>query len=146
VTATRRQLLLAAAPPGSDVEALERLLGLERRLEDAYAAALARDAVSPDLGGRLLEHEREHVRGVEQALGRRRPRATAPPPRSGLDFSSRRAFATAALRLEGEAVAAYVQVLATLRNERLRQPLGSIMACAAQHRVALRRALGAELL
>ena len=32
------------------------------------------------------------------------------------------------------------------RNDRLLQPLGSIMACGAQHEVALRRVLGEDLL
>jgi hypothetical protein len=37
-------------------------------------------------------------------------------------------------------------VLATLRDERLLQPLGSIMAAGAQHVVALRRVAGEALL
>jgi hypothetical protein len=148
---SRRDLLLgllAAATP-SDADGVSRLLGFERRLEAAYAGALARDAIDPELGRRLLGHEREHVRGLEQALGdlgRRGPRATAPPPTLGIDFASRRAFAASALQLEREAVDAYRDVLAGLRDDHLLQPLGSIMACGAQHEVALRQALGADLL
>ncbi len=155
---SRREVLLGAAAASlalapaaraagpSDAEQLERLLGLELRLAAAYEGALARDAIDPALGRRLLDHEREHIRGLEQALGAGRPRATAPAPKLGLDFDGRRAFARSALELEAEAVEAYQEVLATFRNDRLRQPLGSIMACGAQHVVALRQALGEELL
>ena len=124
---------------------LERLLGLERRLAAAYEAALARDAIDPALGRLLLGHEREHVRGLEQALGGG-PRALAPAPKTGLDLSSRRGFARSALDLERQTVDAYVDVLSTLGNDRLLQPLGSIMACGAQHEVALRQVLGEDLL
>jgi hypothetical protein len=64
----------------------------------------------------------------------------------GIDFDSRRAFATSALELERQAVDAYRDVLTGFRDENLLQPLGSIMACGAQHEVALREALGADLL
>jgi hypothetical protein len=157
VRSRRRELLLGAAASlalasptraaePADGPQLERLLGLERRLEAAYAAALARDAIDPDLGERLLGHEREHVRGLAQALGERGPRALAPPSKAGIDFTGRRAFARSALALETEAVEAYQEVLASFRDERLLQPLGSIMACTAQHEVALRQALGEDLL
>ncbi|MGH2763996.1 MAG: ferritin-like domain-containing protein, partial [Thermoleophilaceae bacterium] len=123
------------------------LLLLEQRLEAAYETALARDAIDPVLGETLLAHEREHVRGVEQSLrGRRSPRAAVPPPGLGTAFTSRAAFARHALGLESETVAAYQEALATLPNERLLQPLGSIMASGAQHVVALRQVAGVELL
>jgi Ferritin-like domain len=151
VTSTRRDLLLAAlgsAAP-SDADGVARLLGLERRLEAAYAAALARDAIEPALGRRLLAHEHEHVRGLEQALGdlgRRGPRATAPAPTVGIDFAGKRAFAASALEIEREAVDAYVDVLAGFHDDHLVQALASIMACGAQHEVALRQVLGGRLL
>jgi len=138
-----------AAAQASDAERLERLLALEQRLESVYRTALARDAIEPALGETLLEHEREHVRGLEQALrGRRRsePRATVPPPRLGAALASRPALARFAAELEAETVRAYQDVLATLRNDRLLQPLGSIMASGAQHAVALRRAAEDELI
>ena len=72
-------LALAAPARASDSDGLERLLGLERRLEAAYEAALARDAIDPALGRLLLGHEREHVRGLEQALGGRPRRRRAGP-------------------------------------------------------------------
>jgi hypothetical protein len=161
VRASRRQtlaagaaLVLAASRPGaaagqSDLEQLERLLALEHRLRAAYEAALARDAIEPSLGETLLAHEREHVRGLGQALaarGRRAPRATAPPPRLGTALASRMAFARYAIELEAETVSAYQEMLATFRDDRLLQPLGSIMTAGAQHEVALRDAAGDELL
>jgi hypothetical protein len=160
VSATRRQLVLggglfalapatATAADGSDVGQLEHLLALERRLESAYATALQRDSIDPALGESLLSQEREHVRGLEQALrgsGRREPRAVAPAPLPGTAAADRRAFARFALDLERQTVSAYLEVLATLGNERLLQPLGAIMASDAQHEVALRQALGVDLL
>ena len=139
----------AAAAQASDAEQLERLLALEQRLESLYRTALARDAIQPGLGRTLLEHEREHVRGLEQALrgrGRRAPRATVPPPRLGAALASRPAFARLAADLEAGTVRAYQDVLATFAGDRLLQPLGSIMASGAQHAVALRRVAGDELI
>jgi hypothetical protein len=151
VSASRRDLLLGlvAAVTGSDADGVSRLLGFERRLEAAYRAALARDAIDPELGRRLLGHEREHIRGLEQALddlGRPGPRATAPAPTVGIEFGSRREFAASALQLERETVDAYRDVLTGFRDDHLVQPLGSIMACGAQHEVALRQELGTDLL
>jgi hypothetical protein len=133
---------LATEPSGADQ--LARLLALERQLAAAYEDALARDAIEPALGRLLLGHEREHVRGLEQALGRRSPQSAA--PQAGIDFASRRAFARSALELERRTVDTYQDVLTTFHNDRLLQPLGSIMACGAQHEVALRRVLGEDLL
>ena len=139
----------AAAAQTSDIDQLERLLALERRLQSLYETALARDAVEPGLGETLLEHEREHIRGLEMALrarGRRSPRATVPPPQVGTAFASRPAFARFASDVETETVRAYQEALATLRSTRLLLPLGSIMTSGAQHVVALRQAAGDELL
>jgi Ferritin-like domain len=138
-----------AAAQTSDLDHLERLLALEQRLQSLYEAALERDAIDPALGETLLEHEREHVRGLEMALrarGRRSPRATAPPPQVGTAFASRPAFARFAAGLEAEAVGSYEAVLPVLRSTRLLLPLGSIMGSGAQHVVALRQAAGDELL
>jgi hypothetical protein len=138
----------AAAAQSSDVEQLERLLVLEQRLASLYEVALARDAIDPMLGRTLLDHEREHLRGLEQTLrarGRRSPRATAPAP-LGSALASRQAFARFAIDLESETVRTYQEVLATLRNTRLLLPLGSIMTSGAQHVVALREAAGEDLL
>jgi hypothetical protein len=131
----------AAAATPSDRDQLERLLELELRLEAAYAGAFQRGLIDPGLGELLLAHEREHVRALTQVLHVRRPSSPVAPEADG-----RRAFAQAALALEGETVAAYAETLTTHRNERLLQPLGSIMACGAQHEVALRNLLGDKLL
>jgi Ferritin-like domain len=127
------------APP--DADQLAGLLGFEHRLEAAYADALERDLIEPALGELLLGHEREHVRALEQVLHARNPAPVGP-----LDAHSRAEFARGALALEAETVIVYVHVLTTLRNDRLLQPLGSIMACGAQHEVALRHALDQKLL
>ena len=139
----------AAAAQTSDVDHLERLLALEQRLESLYEAALQRDAIEPGLGETLLEHESEHVRGLEMALrarGRRSPRATVPPPQVGTAFAGRPAFARFAADAETEAVRSYEEVLPILRSTRLLLPLGSIMASGAQHVVALRQEAGEDLL
>jgi Ferritin-like domain len=160
VSVDRRQALglalggaLALAQPAaaqtSDLDHLERLLALEQRLQSLYEAALQRDAIDPALGETLLEHEREHVRGLEMALrarGRRSPRATVPPPQVGAAFASRPAFARFAADLEAEAVGSYEEVLPILRSTRLLLPLGSIMGSGAQHVVALRQEAGEDLL
>jgi Ferritin-like domain len=130
----------AWAQDASDVEMLERLLALERRLESAYEAALRRDAIEPRLGETLRDQEREH------ADGRRAPRATVPPPELGEALADRDAFGQFALDLEGETVDAYADAVATLRHPGLRQPLGAIMANEAQHEVALRNSLGESLI
>jgi len=104
--------------------------------------------VDRELGELLLGHEREHVRALEVSLrraGRTPGSAPAPaPPEAAL--SGRRAFGRHALGLEQGAVGAYQDVLAAMRDERLLQPLGSIMAAGAQHEVAWREVLGIELL
>jgi Ferritin-like domain len=136
----------AAAAP-SDAEQLQRLLAHENRLESVYEAALARDAIEPGLGQSLLDHEREHVRGLEQALrGRGAPRAAVPPAGLAPALASRADFARFAAGVEAETVGAYQDVLTTLRNDRLLFPLGSIMASGSQHVVALRQAAGDKLL
>jgi rubrerythrin len=65
-----------------------------------------------------------------------------PSPDLTVALGNRRAFARFALRLEAETVTAYAEAAATIRDAGLRQPLGSIMACEAAHRVALRDSLG----
>jgi hypothetical protein len=139
----------ASARAASDVERLERLLSIERGLESTYDAAIRRGALEPRLAERLRDHEREHARGLERVLADRDRRPVATVPRPGLGpalAAGERAFARHALTLESEAVAAYLDAFATLRDTSLLQPLGSIVACEGQHLVALRRVAGAELL
>ena len=129
----------------SDLDILEDLLAIENRLISVYEAALRRDAISVAVGETLRKHEQEHADALEQALagaGRRNPRASVPPPELGAALRDRDDFARFALDLEHQAVAAYVEAAAAIRNPRLRQPLGSIMACEAAHEVALRNSLG----
>lgn len=132
----------------ADVEVLEELLGLERRLISIYEAGLRREAIDPGLAETLLAQEREHASALERALagGTRNPRASVPPPALAGALRSREDFARFALGMESEALAAYIDAAATIGDERLRQPLGSIMACEAAHTVALRDSLGARSL
>jgi hypothetical protein len=129
----------------SDVDVLEDLLALEQRLISAYEAALRREVVDVALGKLLRDHERDHASALEDALrhtGQRSPRASVPAPELTAALRSRPAFAQFALDLEAQALASYTRAAAAIRNARLRQPLGSIMACEAAHGVALREALG----
>ena len=133
----------------SDLALLEDLLAREHRLLSAYEAALRRDAIAAGLGEWLRDHEREHVRAIEQTLaarGRRNPRATVAPPELNAALGSRESFARYAVGLEDDAAAAYTEAAAAIREPGLRQPLGSIMGCTAAHAVALRDSLGDRLL
>ena len=127
----------------SDVDLLRDLLTREHRLLSAYEAALRRDAIAPDLGRMLAEHERAHVRALEQALaGRGDPVASVPAPDLAAALRDRRSFAEYARELEGETVFSYTDSVPRIRDSRLRQPLGSIMVCGAAHVVALNDSLG----
>ncbi len=129
----------------TDVEVLEGLLITEQSLISAYEAALRRDAIDPGLAAELVAQEREHVRALLKTLGggeERNPRASVPSPELTGALRSRSAFARFALELEADAVAAYAEAATNIRDPKLRQPLGSIMACEAAHGVALRDALG----
>jgi rubrerythrin len=128
-----------------DRELLEDLLAREHRLLSAYEAALRRDVIDAELGEWLRDHEREHVRAIERTLaarGERNPRATVPPRELNAALRGHDSFARYAMELEGEAVAAYSEATAAIRDPGLRQPLGSIMACTCAHAVALRDSLG----
>jgi rubrerythrin len=128
-----------------DRELLEDLLAREHRLLSAYEAALRRDVIDAELGEWLRDHEREHVRAIERTLaarGERNPRATVPPRELNAARRGHDSFARYAMELEGEAVAAYSEATAAIRDPGLRQPLGSIMACTCAHAVALRDSLG----
>jgi len=133
----------------SDVEQLEDLLAREQRLLSAYEAALRRGAIDATLGESLRDHEREHVRALEETLestGRRNPRASVPSPDLTEALRDRDAFAQFAKELEDETVGMYAEAAAGVRDPELRRPLGSIMACGAAHVVALKDALGSRFL
>jgi hypothetical protein len=132
-----------------DVELLEDLLALENRLLSAYEAALRRDAIDAALGETLRDHEHDHARAIERTLadaGRRNPRASVPSADLTAALRSRASFARFAIDLEAQAVGAYAEAAASIGDPKLRQPLGSIMACGAAHVVALRDSLGERLL
>jgi hypothetical protein len=139
----------AAAAPRSDVEILERLLQLERRLEAAYEAALRRGGLDEELAASLRDQEREHARGLEETLSSR-GRSPGPDPsqdpRLAAALRGRSTFARYALDLEARTLRAYVDAQATLRNPRLLHALAAIMTNEAQHQVALRATLGEPLL
>jgi rubrerythrin len=156
VRATRREALIgggavllasagaAHAASAGDAGLLQGLLARERRLENAYDAALRRDLLDAAVARRLRDQERAHIRGLEQALsrmGQNPPRAAKAPRIPG-----RERFASFALDLEAAAVVAYLQALERLRDEALLLPLGSIAANQGQHMVILRETLGLPLL
>jgi uncharacterized protein YigA (DUF484 family) len=133
----------------SDVELLEDLLAREQRLLSAYEGALRRDAIDPALGETLRDHEREHVRALEQTLAgsaRRNPRASVPSAELTAALRDRDSFAEFAMRLEDETRALCGEAAARMRDADLRRPLGSIMACGAAHVVALEDSVGSRFL
>jgi len=132
----------------SGAEALEELLTREHELLSAYEAALRRGAIGAPLGEQFRDHERAHVRALEQTLaGRaRNPRAGVAPPELNAALRSRDAFARYAIGLEDDTVAAYTEAAPAIGRPGLRQPLGSIMCCGAAHVVALRQLLGYDAL
>jgi hypothetical protein len=130
-----------------DRDVLERLLGMERRLESAYAAAARRGVMDRRLAELLRDQEHAHAEGLERALGAgpRAPVASVPPPDLARALASGgHAFLRYAAGLESAAVAAYSDAATSLHDDSLLQPLGSIMASEGQHLVALRRELGAR--
>jgi hypothetical protein len=133
----------------SDSGLIEGLMTIEIRLVAAYEAALSREAIEPALGELLLDQEREHVRGLEHALrrlGGGSPRATVPDRGLTTALRDPGLFTEYALRLESEAMAAYVRASANIVRSQLRQPLGSIMTSEAAHTVALRQAANLPLI
>jgi hypothetical protein len=133
----------------SDVELMEELLVREHALLSAYEAALKRDAIDAELGATLRDHERDHVRALEQSLpggAARNPRASVPSAELEAALGGRESFARFAVDQEGSLVGHYAATIPRIRDARLRGPLGSIMACGAAHVVALREALGSRYL
>ena len=111
VTATRRDVLLgggrglalaapALAAEPADADQLERLLGLERRLAAAYEGASRATPSSPRSATCCSATSASTSAGWSRRSDRLGPRATAPAPKTGLDFANRRAFARSALELE----------------------------------------------
>ena len=148
----RRELLLgagalAAAPLllrapralafHNDLEFLESAIRLELLNAEAYDRATAR------LGGiaRLFRNqERQHALVLSGEL--RRMGGTPPSP----DFSSvgRAPTPAALIKLEDATVRVYVESHKTIRDARLMETVGSILANQAQHLVALRDLAGQD--
>ena len=152
---TRRSLLLTVPALAAATDALGAAHGdrqivtaaiqLEQHAASIYDQA-AGDATVPArlraLARHLRDQEREHADGLARALrglgGRRPPEPTEPgTPAPGA------AFGPFAIAIENRLLAAYYDAMPRLRGG-LRQPLGSIMACEAQHLVVLRQALGRD--
>jgi rubrerythrin len=155
VALTRRALLLAAPVAAGAADALARArddraivtaaVDLEQRAAAAYDFAAAGGKLPPALA-RLAKHlrdqEEEHADGLARALRELGGRRPARPERP-VTTPTGRAFGAFALQLENRLIRAYYEAMPRLRPG-LRQPLGSIMACEAQHLVVLREALGRE--
>jgi hypothetical protein len=152
---TRRSLLVSVPLLGVSADALARArddrsivtaaIDLEQRAAAAYDSVATGGKLPPGLA-RLARHlrdqEEEHADGLARALrglGGRRPARPEPPPTP----PGGRAFGAYALALEERLIAAYYDAMPRLRPG-LRQPLGSVMACEAQHLVVLREALGRD--
>ena len=127
----------------ADVERLEDLLGARAparvRLRGGAAPRGDRTDAAEPCATRSASTSRPWRRR-SPACGHRNPLASVPAPELGAVLRDRDAFARFALDLEDEAVAAYAETAAAIRDPRLRQPLGSIMASEAAHAVALRDA------
>jgi len=130
----------------SDVELLVDLFEQELRLETAYEAALRRDAIDRSLGETLLTHERSHISALEGVLaGRGNPSVPVFSGELTKALRGRRSFAEYAIWLEDKTVRAYSDSVPRIRDPKLRQPLGSIMACGGAHVVALKDSVGDPL-
>jgi hypothetical protein len=132
---------------GSDAESLNAGLAQELTALHLYLLASRRlDAATRPLARRLHAQEQEYVDAVTKALrglgadveAEAEPLPVAPP-------AGRRALLEAALALEGEAVAYYVDSSPHLYLAAPRTLAASLAAGHAQHLVVIREALGAGL-
>lgn len=158
---TRRELLAASAlgsawllagcggSPGprpvprgaaADVEALTRLLGLERRIAHAYEALAP---LLPASAAEFRAHEDEHVLSLAQAmrdLGAKPPAPAAPAsvPR----LRSRHDAAQFVVGLENTSMAAYLGSIPRVSPGDLRATLAAALTVDAEHAAVLTRSLG----
>lgn len=140
---------ISRVPPAvrdADVEALNRVLDLEHETIAAYTAGIplltgaSRSAAQRFLG-QELSHAGELSRLVRQAGGRAhrpQPSYDLGAPRNGDDILA------LLRRLEGDQIAAYIDVLPSLSPGAVRATLASILANEAQHISILRGALRRE--
>lgn len=127
-----------------DVATLNNALALEHLSVALYSAGLAlvrgrqRDTVEA-----LLGQERDHVRGLTEAIRDLGGAASKPLPASayrkqlGIDGMRGQAFLRLATRVENHALASYLERLPVLSDGRLRQTAAAIMANKAEHLAVL---------
>ena len=160
MTLTRRCLLatgalLAIAVPARaqerrDTEILEEAAGARGPPGHGVRGRLRRDVIEAGLGETLLrDQEREHIRGLEQALGAA-GRGSAKPPCRRPRWAGRCAAGPSspayALELEREAETAYVDAASAIGRVGLRQPARVDPGVRGAHQVALRASVGDSLL
>jgi rubrerythrin len=156
---TRRRLLLAAAPAapaGRLVTQLEALLRLEQATVLAYRHLAAHPQVDAHVAGtlsRFAAHEQAHVDAIAAALRERGVR----PAKGASGLSATQRVLTAhglrrrlgavrsgddivrlAVEVEDLAARAYYRAVAKLQDPSLITTAAEILACEAQHAVALR--------
>ena len=143
----------AASAQTDERELLRSLVGLEQEAAFAYRALAegGRLGAASELIRLFARQEQEHAEGLIAAL--RDTGGAAPPgPASEDDVpglpealaGGRPAMARFAMALEERALAAYQDAVGTLRTPELLSTAAAIMACEAQHAVALRGALGQD--
>ena len=116
-----------------DIELLQGAIGRERAELALY------EALDHDLAGRFAEVEREHVERLTAVLA---DLEAAPGPAQ--DAGARRAGADAALEIEGEAIAFWLDALPKLYDPATRSLAAGILAAEAEQLAALRLALGRD--
>jgi rubrerythrin len=146
--ATRRELIargLALAGTRSDRGALRAMMRAEQALVFTYEQVLAA-GVLPERPLRIatafLEHERAHIRALEQELAR----TGGLPPRRPTGFGPLGALTadlavTLLLDLERAALSVYYTELASIRDPRIARVAAAIMGNEAQHASELRELL-----
>jgi hypothetical protein len=135
-------------PAEIDVRILNRILGYEHAMGAAYAAGLPLLRGAVRSRARLfLEQEREHVRALRTAVGdlggvpavartMEEYRRSFPALHDGADVLR------FAIDLENRVVRAYVEVSGDIADREVRQRVGSILTCDAEHVAMLRAAAG----
>jgi rubrerythrin len=146
--ATRRELIargIALAGTGSDTGALRATVRAEQVLVATYEQLLGAGVLGASAARAATEfvaHERAHVAALTSELRRlggkppREPRGLGPVRPAG-----ERAAIRLLLGLERAAISVYYTELAQLQDGRAARTAAEIMACEAQHTLALRELL-----
>lgn len=133
---------------GNDADVVRALLKLERDAVRIYErGARSLEGPTARLAEQVLQQERAHVEGLENALRRmgQRPGTEEGPDLLGLQRAvsgGPPAFARFAARHESEMVTAYLQAIGRLRRPGLRGPLASVLVNEGQHLSLFRERLG----